>query len=84
MEADEHEHRKLDFDKREVVLRANLAEADDDRCLWTSMRFLVSGPRHPRVGESVVLIDNEGAGCVGHVEELNGWQARVRIMPDQA
>ena len=81
MEADDE--RKLDFDEREVVLRANLAEADDDCCVWTSMRFLVSGPRHPRVGESVFLIDHEGAGCVGQVEELNGWHARVRLIPDQ-
>ena len=54
------EQRKLDFAEREVVLRANFDEADDDRCVWTSMRFLMNGPRHPRVGEAVFLIDRRG------------------------
>ena len=79
MEAEEL--RKLDFAEREVVLRANLNEADDDRCVWTSVRFIVSGPRHPRVGESVLLIDREGASCMGRVVELNGWLARVHLQP---
>jgi hypothetical protein len=80
----EREQRKLDFAKREVVLRANFGEADDDRCVWTSMRFIMDGPRHPRVGESVYLIDREGASCMGHVVELNGWLARVRLLPESA
>ena len=74
------EERKLDFAQREVVLRANLAEADEDRCVWTSMRFLMGGPRHPRVGESVYLIDRDGASSMGKVVELNGWLARVRLI----
>jgi len=73
------EHRKLDFDEREVVLRANLDEVDDDSCVWTSVRFIVRGPRHPRVGESVLLVDREGDACMGSVEELNGWLARIRL-----
>jgi hypothetical protein len=74
------EQRKLDFADREVVLRANLAEADDDRCVWTSMRFIMGGPRHPRVGESVYLIDLDGGSCLGRVVELTGWLARVRLL----
>jgi hypothetical protein len=69
----------LDFSAREVVLRADFEDADLDRCLWTSMRFLVQGPRHPRVGEDVYLINNDGGGCLGRVIELNGWMARVRM-----
>jgi hypothetical protein len=78
------QERKLDFGHREVVLRANLDDADDERCVWTSMRFIMEGPRHPRVGESVYLMDREGAGCMGRVEELNGWLARVRLLPETA
>ena len=73
------ERSKLDFGNREVVLRADLDEAGEDRCLWASMRFLVRGPRHPRVGEDVYLIDRRGRGCMARVEELKGWLARVRI-----
>ena len=79
MEAEEHG--RLDFAEREVVLRANLDEADADRCVWASMRFLVNGPRHPRVGETVFLIDGARGGSMGLVVELNGWMARVSLLP---
>lgn len=74
------EQRELDFAEREVVLRADFEEADADRCVWTSMRFLMSGPRHPRIGESVFLMDRRGGGSLGRVVELNGWLARVRLL----
>jgi hypothetical protein len=74
--------RLLDFDEREVVLRADFTQLDDEKCVWTSMRFMVQGPRHPREGEWVYLIDSDGRGCVGLVEVVNGWTARVR--PDWA
>ena len=74
------EHRKLDFADREVVLRANLEEADGDRCVWTSVRFLMGGPRHPIVGESVYLIDRDGGSSLGRVVELTGWLARVQLL----
>jgi hypothetical protein len=77
---DAGEQRELDFADREVVLRANLGEADDDRCVWTSMRFIMDGPRHPRVGEPVYLIDRDGGSCMGCVVELTGWLARVRLL----
>jgi kynureninase len=77
------EQRNLDFAEREVVLRANLDEADADRCVWASMRFLQHGPRHPRIGESVFLMDNKGGGSLGQVVELNGWLARVRLLSDR-
>ena len=72
----------LDFAEREVVLRANLDEADTDRCVWASVRFLQNGPRHPRVGESVFLMDHNGGGSLGRVVELNGWLARVHLLSD--
>jgi len=69
---------KLDFSEREVVLRASLDELDEDRCVWTPVRFIMKGPRQPRVGELVFLIDRGGRGCLGEVVAINGWMARVR------
>ena len=77
------EQEPLDFAAREVVLRANLDEVDADRCVWASMRFLMDGPRHPRVGELVFLIDGANGGRMGSVVELNGWLARVHLLPDR-
>ena len=69
---------QLDFGEREVVLRADLAERDDDDCVWTSMRFLMDGPRPPRPGETVVLVDVAGGSCMGRVVAVVGWEACVR------
>ena len=81
---DAREEGRLDFAEREVVLRGTLEEADSDRCVWTSMRFFMRGPRHPRVGELVFVIDTTSGGCMGRVVELNGWMARVRLLADEA
>lgn len=78
------EQQQLDFAAREVVLRANLDEVDADRCVWASMRFLMNGPRHPRVGELVFLMDGARGGSMGSVVEMNGWMARVRLLPEHA
>jgi kynureninase len=78
------QQQQLDFAEREVVLRANLDEVDADRCVWASMRFLMNGPRHPRLGELVFLIDGARGGSMGSVVELNGWMTRVRLLPEQA
>ena len=78
-----HEQAKLDFGEREVVLRANLDEVDTDRCVWASMRFLVNGPRQPRVGELVFVIDGDRGGSIATVVDLNGWMARVRLHSDR-
>jgi hypothetical protein len=74
----EEERENLDFADREVVLRASFDELDDDCCVWTPVRFIMRGPRHPRPGESVFLIDRGGKACLGEVVEVNGWMARVR------
>jgi hypothetical protein len=67
----------IDFETREVVLRADFDLLDDDHCSWVSLRFM-SGPRPPRGGEVVYLIDDHGRGCVGEVERVEGWYACVR------
>jgi hypothetical protein len=72
------EGRNLDFRQREVVLRADFNDLDDDRCLWTSLRFILQGPRAPREGEWVYLLDVTGSGCFGQVESISGWTARVK------
>ena len=72
------DERIVDFGEREVVLHADFDQLDDERCVWTSIRFMLKGPRHPREGEWVYLLDNRGRGCVGKVEAINGWRARVR------
>ncbi len=69
---------ELDFGEREVVLRADLAERDEDECIWTSVRFLMRGPRPPRPGEAVMLVDVAGGSCMGRVVAVAGWEARVR------
>ncbi len=70
----------LDFQHREVVLRADFEEVDDEGCLWVSLRFL-RGPRHPRVGECVYLLGTRGRACMGEVTSVHGWVARVKPEP---
>lgn len=63
--------------EREFVLRADFDLLDYDGCTWLSVRFL-RGPRPPRAGERVYLLDFDGRGCVGTVERVEGWCACVR------
>jgi hypothetical protein len=63
--------------EREVVLRADFELLDSDGRTWISLRF-VRGPRPPRPGEQVYLLDYQGHGCVGTVERVEGWYACVR------
>jgi hypothetical protein len=72
------ESRELQFREREIVLRADFGLLDDDQCLDLSVRFIRQGPRAPRAGEWVYLLDDRGCGCLGRVESLGGWIARVR------
>lgn len=69
---------RLDFAEREVALRADLGDRDDEDCIWTPLRFVMRGPRAPRPGETVVLVDVEGGSCIGRVIEVTGWEACVR------
>ena len=69
----------LDFNDREVVLRADLSTRDDRDCVWAPIRFIMDGPRSPRPGERVLLVDVAGAGtCMGEIVSLAGWAACVR------
>jgi hypothetical protein len=69
---------ELNFDDREVVLRADLSLLDERDCVWTSLRFLMKGPRAPQPGERVLLVDISGTGtCLGAVIAVAGWQACV-------
>ena len=70
----------LNFEDREVVLRADFDELDDEGCLHVSLRFL-RGPRHPRAGEMVYLLGADGRGCPARVTSVNGWVARVEPEP---
>ena len=70
-------HELLPHDEREIVVRADLDALDDDECVTVSLHFL-RGPRHPVAGEPVYLLDRAGRGCVGRVESVHGWTARVR------
>ena len=70
---------ELNFNDREVVLRADLSGLDERDCVWTPTRFLMNGPRMPVAGERVVLVDVNGAGtCLGRVVSVTGWEACVR------
>jgi hypothetical protein len=62
---------------RQFVLRADFELLDEDGCSWISLRFL-RGPRPPRPGELVYLLDFGGRGCTGTVERVEGWYACVR------
>jgi len=67
----------LDFNEREVVLRADLGDRDENDCIWSPVRFLMRGPRPPRPGERVVRVDVGGGSCIGRVASLSGWEACV-------
>ena len=63
--------------EREVVLKVDFDLLRDDGCAWISARFN-RGPRLPAPGEVVYLMDSSGRGCVGKVEDRDGWYLCVR------
>jgi hypothetical protein len=64
---------------REVVFRVDFDLLDDDGCSWISMRFRRDwDPAGPQPGDVVYLIDDNGCGCVGRVQQVQGWYACVR------
>jgi hypothetical protein len=67
----------LRYEDREVVLRADFDSVDADDCCWVSLHF-IRGPRRPRAGEWVYLLDGRGNGCLGVVDQVHGWIARVK------
>ena len=69
----------FDFTEREVVLRADLSEVDYRGLVCTPVRFIMNGPRTPRPGEQVLLVDVGGdATCIGEVVSITGWEVCVR------
>jgi hypothetical protein len=72
------ENRKLEFEDREIVLRAEFTDVDEEDCVEASLRFLMNGPRMPQEGEWVYLIDRHGNGCLGQIDSISGWMARVK------
>ena len=67
----------VDFETRELVLRADFDLLDEDACSWVSLRF-VSHLKAPSEGDLVYLIDSRGRGCVGTVEKVESHYACVR------
>ena len=66
----------IDYETRELVLRADFDLLDDDGCSWISLRF-VQSLRAPEEGETVYLLDGRGRGCVGKVTQVEGHYACV-------
>jgi hypothetical protein len=64
------------FDEREIVLRADLDQAEDGGVLSVPVRF-DDGPRPPQRGEFVYLLDGSGNGCVAFVAKVRDGVARV-------
>jgi hypothetical protein len=75
---EEHSGTELDFDRREVVVRADLGGLEGSDCVWTPLRFLMRGPRPPRPGEMVVLVDVNDGSCLGRVVSVSGWEACIK------
>ena len=69
--------RSVDFETRELVLRADFDLLDDEQCSWVSLRFMHE-PRAPEEGEVVYLIDSRRRGCLGTVARVEGHYACVR------
>ena len=69
--------RVTDFRTHQVVLRVDFDLMDDEGRFRASTRFQ-KGPGAPEPGDVVYLMDGEGHGCVGQVEEVDGWDIWAR------
>ena len=94
----QEDYRKLEFEEREIVLRADFTSLDDERCVEVSVRFLVGpgssargrvglparppGQRLPRPGRVDQRLDGAGPARLGLVEGGPG-AARPRTWPLQ-
>jgi hypothetical protein len=63
--------------ERRWVHLADFKQLDDEGRCRVSIGFHPA-PRAPRAGEHVYLMDAEGRGCVGTVEQVEAWHAQVR------
>ena len=66
-----------DFLQHQVVLRVDFDLLGDDGRARVSMRFQ-KGLEMPERGDLVYLLDGRGNGCVGMVEDVDGWYVCVR------
>jgi hypothetical protein len=64
------------FEQREIAVRVDFGDRDDEGRIWASLRFML-GPRPPMPGDTVFLADDAGHSCMGLVEDVRGWVARV-------
>jgi hypothetical protein len=67
---------KPTFVDREIALRVDFDDIDEEGFVVTSVRFML-GPRHPVEGDLVFLADSRGNSCFGKVHALSGWLARI-------
>jgi hypothetical protein len=64
---------------REVVFRVDFELLDEDGCTWISTRFRRhSDAAPPQPDDVVYLLDGRGRGCVGRVQQVDGWYVCVR------
>jgi hypothetical protein len=70
----------FDFENREVVLRADFDAVEDDNLVKVPVRFEEGGPRPPRGGEWIYLLDGHGGGCVGRCSSVRDGVARIRLV----
>jgi hypothetical protein len=71
----------LPFDEREIVLRADFGRIEEGNLLSVPVRF-DNGPRPPRRGEFVYLLDGTGTGCVAYVAKVRDGVARTMPVED--
>jgi hypothetical protein len=67
-----------EFEDREIALRVDFDEVDDDGCIRAPLRFML-GPRHAIEGDTLFLADRRGNSCIGTIESLAGWTARIEL-----
>ena len=61
---------------REISIRVDFDQLDLDGLVEASMRFVV-GPRHPEVGDLVLMYDGVAGSCFGRVADVKGWMAWI-------
>jgi hypothetical protein len=73
--------RVFPFDEREVVLRADFSSVEEGDIVSVPIRHAF-GPRPPKKGEAVYLLDGKGNGCVALCGRLRQRVARMMLVTD--
>ncbi len=66
------------YEEREIVLRADFEALDERDILSVPVRD--DGPRPPRKGEFVYLLDGAGNGCVAFCAKVRDGIARLMLV----